>query len=534
MYKNIKNFVFKTSSQKSIKSSLFKVFIISLIIDFSLINFFKIENVNLITLLTVLICMLPFYIYTKVLLLDSINDVGHILNSITEGNYKLKVPVFSEDEVGKVITEINNLTKSNKFMYETTISSSVKSKETANNLNNFMNDNIERVKNVSNLISDVAETNKNYQIYISSSKNDVEEVSDFLNSINASLEITNDNMTDSMKTVETTEKSIDKTLSNFENVKISLNNINDILKELEQKSHTIDNLSNTIEDVANRTNLLALNASIEAARAGDAGRGFSVVADEIRKLSIDTNKSLKDIKFIISEIVESINIARNETNNNYKNSEIALSNAKDAGSGFNKVKNNMKIVQDNSNNSFDLIKKLEIDISKINKTIIQIYNDSEFVVEKNNDSLNNINTLSTEINLLAKSVDEMAVNSDVLYSFLVGDVLSKLVTVQAKQLRDRNILNLNVNEAKKLAQDLNMDGFTYINKDGIITMATAEESMNLNLFDIFPPYKTFADDKRRELFVTDLTPRVDGMYCIFCAIKSNLDDGIYIVEYQVD
>jgi DNA uptake protein ComE-like DNA-binding protein len=194
----------------------------------------------------------------------------------------------------------------------------------------------------------------------------------------------------------------------------------------------------------------------------------------------------------------------------------------------------MKIVQDNSNNSSDLIKKLEIDISKINKTIIQIYNDSEFIVEKNNDSLNNVNILSTEINLLAKSVDEMAINSDVLYSFAVGDVLSKLVTVQAKQLKNRKILNLNVNEAKELAQNLNMDGFTYINKDGVIIMATTEESMNLNLFDIFPPYKTFADDKTKELFVTDLTPRIDGMYCIFCAIKSNLDDGIYIVEYQVD
>ena len=530
----IRNFVFKTSSNKSIKNSLLGVILFSTLINFLLINFSNIKSINAIAIITILIYLIPFYLYVRILLIDSINDIRKILNSITKGNYKQKVPVFSEDEIGKIITEINNLAESNKFMYETTISNSVKSKETANNLNNFMNDNLQRINDVSLLIENVADLNQKNQEYISISKNNINESSEFINLIHNSIETTNNNMLASMQTVNITGESIDNALSNFEIVKNSLNSLQDLLFELEEKSNSISNLSNTIENIANRTNLLALNASIEAARAGEAGRGFSVVADEIRNLSQDTNDSLTSIKSIIIEIVNSINTAKNETIENYSNSEIALKSAKKAGIGFNEVKNNIKTVQKNNNNSTNLIQKLKANINEINEEITKIYNDSEFIVENSNNALNNTDTFKNEINLLANSVNEMTINSDSLYDFAVKDVLAKLVTIQAKKLKNTKVINLNVNEAQNLAKDLNMDNFTYINENGIITMSTSKESLNLNLFEIFPPYKSFAKDKTKDIFVTDLTRRVDGIYAIFCAIKCNSNNGIYIAEYEVD
>jgi methyl-accepting chemotaxis protein len=85
------------------------------------------------------------------------------------------------------------------------------------------------------------------------------------------------------------------------NTQITNETIKDI-EELEAESSAITEIIAVINDIAEQTNLLSLNASIEAARAGDAGRGFSVVADEIRKLSIKSVNSASEIEKIINRI----------------------------------------------------------------------------------------------------------------------------------------------------------------------------------------------------------------------------------------
>ena len=86
------------------------------------------------------------------------------------------------------------------------------------------------------------------------------------------------------------------------------------IQELEEKSRSISRIVSAINDIAEQTNLLSLNASIEAARAGDAGRGFSVVAEEIRKLADQCLTSSSQISSIVDEIVSKtgdvVNIAR--------------------------------------------------------------------------------------------------------------------------------------------------------------------------------------------------------------------------------
>lgn len=77
-------------------------------------------------------------------------------------------------------------------------------------------------------------------------------------------------------------------------------------------SETADNINkfvSTITSISDQTNLLALNAAIEAARAGDAGRGFSVVADEVRALANETNKSASEVSELVQSIIQSTRVA---------------------------------------------------------------------------------------------------------------------------------------------------------------------------------------------------------------------------------
>ncbi|MGX3098696.1 methyl-accepting chemotaxis protein [Helicobacter sp. 23-1046] len=101
--------------------------------------------------------------------------------------------------------------------------------------------------------------------------------------------------------------SIQKSASAIEQITASMQNVTDRTNQVTSQAEDIKNIIGMIRDIADQTNLLALNAAIEAARAGEHGRGFAVVADEVRKLAEKTAKSLSEIEANVNLLVQSIN-----------------------------------------------------------------------------------------------------------------------------------------------------------------------------------------------------------------------------------
>lgn len=105
----------------------------------------------------------------------------------------------------------------------------------------------------------------------------------------------------------TQANSLEQTAAAVEQITSSMQSVNERSHEVIAQSEDIKNVIAIIRDIADQTNLLALNAAIEAARAGEHGRGFAVVADEVRKLAERTQKSLSEIEANTNILVQSIN-----------------------------------------------------------------------------------------------------------------------------------------------------------------------------------------------------------------------------------
>jgi len=174
----------------------------------------------------------------------------------------------------------------------------------------------------------------------------LEEMSASIESVSQNSTIASKMSRDNVSEAKIGETKIKDTLQIVSDLNNSLNLIADKIHSLNDKTQKVDDILKVITKIASQTNLLAMNAAIEAAHAGEAGKGFSVVASEIGKLADSAQSSSKSIEDIIKEIKTEVINTKELSNNSQQKVEKNITNINDALGSIDQIVNNINRVDE--------------------------------------------------------------------------------------------------------------------------------------------------------------------------------------------
>ena len=265
--------------------------------------------------------------YMRFLIVRPVSAMRDTLIKINQqdGNLAAKLPHFSYDEFRDLSSQYNTFTAHLGELLNTTYSSAKESadsnKAVAESMKNTQHSSEQQINLSSSII--------NSSMQITQSLQNIVGNTDSVHSIN----------NEHLEFVKLSAKELSTLVEQVKLITNMLGSFSNTVAGLKENSENIRSILKMVEEFSDQTNLLALNAAIEAARAGEAGRGFAVVADEVRTLSIKVSGATRQISDFITQMNELVNETNIESEQLITHSNNAQSSISTTSNGFSKMLN---------------------------------------------------------------------------------------------------------------------------------------------------------------------------------------------------